>query len=85
MNLTFCFHCQTFVDLLENRELSCGHNVADQQTMYEFIVDKVDKVIDRIYTEQNINISEGERKQKAFEISMDLLGEWYSEKFREYL
>jgi hypothetical protein len=82
MGKTFCFHCEKFVDVLENKELSCGHTVADQQTMYKFLVDKVDKVLKRTYTENNIEIPEHERRTKAFNITMDFIGEWYSNHFQ---
>lgn len=85
MNLTFCFHCQTFVEVLENKELSCGHTVTDQQVMYEFLIDKVDKVLKKVYEENNLTISQRIRKQKAFQITLDLLGEWYSENFQSYI
>jgi hypothetical protein len=77
----FCFQCQVLVEVLENKELACGHTVADQQTMYEFLIDKVDSVLQRVYTEYQINTPERERRKKAFEITMDLLGEWYSKNF----
>jgi hypothetical protein len=84
MHQTFCFHCEAFVDVLDNNELSCGHTVADQQTMYEFLIDKVDKVLRKVYAEHNIQVADREIRKTAFDTTMDFLGKWYSDHFQPW-
>ncbi len=81
MRHAFCFYCETFVEVLQNKELACGHTVGDQQTMYEFLIDKVDKVLERVYAEHALEVKPVDRRRKAFDITMDFLGEWYSTHF----
>ena len=84
MRYTFCFHCERFVEVLEHDELQCGHTVADQQTMYEFLIDKIDNSLKVAYAEHNIVVSDKERRTKAFRLTIDFLGEWYSNHFPLY-
>jgi|GEM_PF-3857299 len=82
MKQSFCFRCQKYVDVFENGELSCEHATADQQTMYEFIIGVVDKILINVYTEQNVKIQADVRRRKACDITFKILGDWYSDKFK---
>jgi len=79
MDSTFCFHCELFVEVLGDKHLSCGHTIADQQTKYGYLIEKTDNALKEIFAEFNLPISDRDRKIKAFQMTIDLLGKAYSE------
>lgn len=81
MKRSFCFHCQKYVDIFENGELSCDHTAADHQTMYEFIIGVVDNILLNVYNDQNVKIPADVRRRKARDITFEIIGDWYSDKF----
>jgi hypothetical protein len=50
--------------------------------MYEFLIDKVDRVLKKTYSDHNIEISDKDRRIEALNITFDFLGEWYSDRFK---
>lgn len=83
MKETYCFNCKSFVEILDNGELGCEHTKADQQTVYESMVGKIDNQLKQLFLDFNIPITEIERRKIAFRLTIDCLGKWYEDKFIE--
>ena len=81
MNKVFCFFCKDFVEILSDRTLECGHRMIDQQSIYEFIIEKIEQMIIDAANEFKFNLKDAERRQLALKIAIDFLAELYTKEF----
>jgi hypothetical protein len=82
MKHVFCFQCNEFVEVMENNELTCGHQMADQQSVYNFMIGRIDAMLKEACDRFNLRMTDQERRHKAMQITLDFVVEFFEKKLQ---
>jgi len=82
MKHAFCFECNEFVEVMENDELTCTHQMADQQSVYNFMIGRVDSMLKEASEKFNLKMTDKERRHKAMQITIDFVVEFFEKKLQ---